>query len=74
MFRFPDGYLKIRYPGYAWSISEKKLYTFKGGLLKEMRLRRGYRGYSKFLKRDVDIPPGYQISHEGERHLMPLKE
>lgn len=72
MFRFPDGFVKIRYPGYAWSIDEKSLYSFKGGLLRKMRLRKAYRGYSKYHGKAIDVPAGYQISHEGKRVIIPM--
>lgn len=74
MFRFPDGFIKIQYPGYAWNIEEKKLYSFKGGTLREMKLSAGYRGVSRWTGKSIDAPAGYKISHNGHHRTVPLKQ
>lgn len=63
MITLPPGLVSTRYPGYFWSISEKKLFSIKSGLLKEVKYKKGFR----------HIKPGYTVSHNGIRRKFTLE-
>ena len=71
MIVFPKSFVKIKYPGYFWDTDEHILYSIKvTGVLKPLKLQKGFRGYSN--GHYVDIPDGYQLSHQGSRRYVSL--
>lgn len=69
MITFPPGFVQIYIPGYFYNVHDKKLYTIKGGTLKELVKRKGFKHH----------PPSYQVRHNNEkitvydRYLSKLK-
>lgn len=68
MIIFREDFVTIpNYPGYYWSIFEKKLYSIKvDGILKPLKSHKGYNG-GKF-----PVPPGYVVSKYGIRRNLTL--
>lgn len=73
MITFPEGFVKLQYPGYFWDVYNKKLYSIKtDGRLKELKLYKGYHGISKSTGSLIDIPDGYMLSVNGGRRNISL--
>lgn len=76
MLMFPSEYVQLKkYHGYVWNIKEHKLYSFKYGCLKELKLAKPYFG----LLRSKNAPKAiteyhYRISHYGQRITIGLTE
>ena len=63
--KFPDDLIAIpKFPGYCWHITEEKLYSFKYGELRALKLGTAWWHQGKL------IPPCYRISREGIRHNL----
>lgn len=63
MVVFPEQFIQLnRYPGYYWNIETKTLFSCKSGELKQLTIKRGFRNH----------PPGYGISVNGRKVLLPL--
>ena len=74
MLMFPLEYVPVdQYPGYVWNLKEKKLFSFKGGTLKEMRLSwpGPIHGMSKKVPREGLF---YCISHLGIKQYLKKDE
>lgn len=68
MVKFPPDFVKTHYVGYFWSIEEDWLYSIKSGILRPLKLHRGY----------VDTRTGkgcayphFQLSVMGMRKSLP---
>lgn len=70
MIKFPDDFVKTKFPGYFWDVSKKQLYSIKiGGILRPIKFCKGYKGFSNKFG-FVDVPPGYRVSVNGhKRHI-----
>ena len=66
MIVFPPNFVKTRYPGYFWNLTDKKLYSIKSGMLKPLAFNRGGVFFGK------TIEPGYQISVAGVKRKLTL--
>ena len=70
MVQFPPEYIQLtRYPGYYWNTKEKRLFSIKSGILKQIKLEKAYKGYIRGYGY-VDAEPGYRISVEGQRRKL----
>lgn len=60
--------MPIKYPGYVWDTVEHKLYSFKSGSLKPLKLQLGNRfTYFQYLAY-------YTVSHKGKPIVMYVKD
>lgn len=68
MIIFREDFVTIpNYPGYYWSVLEKKLYSIKvDGILKPIKSHKGYNGGP------FPILPGYVVSRDGIRKNLTL--
>jgi len=65
MVTLPPEFVAIKYPGYFWNTTEKKLYSCKiDGILKPLKLKQG--GFFN----GVQIDPGYSVSVEGKKKYL----
>ena len=72
MIHFPKTFVKIKYPGYFWDTAEHILYSIKiNGVLKPLKRQKGIRGYANGTY--LDIPEGYELSHQGSRKYISLR-
>ena len=74
---FPPEFVPLKkYHGYVWNIKEQKLYSFKGGCLKEMKLLKPYGGWYGYRIYNVPLSTEmhYTISHQGKRIHLGLSE
>lgn len=68
MVTLPKDFVATRYPGYFWSVTERKLYSLKvTGELRPMTFDRGGRFYGR------DILPGYRISVNGKKRKYTME-
>ena len=68
MVTLPKDFVATRYPGYFWSVTERKLYSLKvTGELRPMAFDRGGRFYGR------DILPGYRISVNGKKRKYTME-
>lgn len=79
MIVFPVGFIETRYPGYYFEPSSNQLYSIKiTGMLKPLKPQKywnpnnNYRGNASSGL--IHGEGGYQVSHKGRRHFMPLRE
>jgi hypothetical protein len=63
---FPENLVAVpAYPGYVWDVVDHKLYSFKSGLLKEMKMIKG-----NHWNKGYDC---YHVSRYGIRRTLILK-
>lgn len=65
MVTLPKGFVAIKYPGYFWHLTEKKLYSMKvDGILKPLKVcKPNY--WNKYFS-------GYQVSVQGSKRLVEM--
>lgn len=62
MIVLPPGLVSIKYPGYFFDLNERKLYSIKSGILRQVKKRKAFRNY----------PSRWIISNNGIR--IPLSD
>lgn len=65
MIIFPVGFTPTKYDGYFWHTINKKLYSIKSGVLREIKYTRPNR-FNHFTD-------GYRVSVNGNRRVLELR-